>query len=302
MTILITGATGLIGKALVQNLLDMDYTVNYLTTDANKVSGVFTDAKGYLWNPYKEEIDIDALDGVEVIIHLSGSNIAGSWSKKGKKHILDSRIIPGKFLQKTLEQTPNLVRQVICASAIGIYPENKAWQVENATSYGNDFLAEVVQKWEEQNWKFQNNNRIVTLLRIGLFLDRKGGALPKMAKPIKMGAGAVLGSGEQEYSWIHHQDLIRLFIFVLEHNCQGVYNAVSPGVVTNMQFTRTLAEVLKRPLLPFKIPAFAIRLLLKQKSILVLQGQKVSCQKVLEKGFEFKYPDLKKALEQIYYK
>ncbi|MHC5309415.1 TIGR01777 family oxidoreductase [Myroides sp. LJL116] len=302
MMVLITGATGLIGKALVQSLLDLDYKVNYLTTDANKVSGVFTDAIGYLWNPYKGEIDLKALDQVEVIIHLSGSNIAGPWSKRGKKHIMDSRVIPGEFLQKTLDSVPNKVRQVICASAIGIYPDTKDWQTEVTQIYGQDFLAEVVQKWEEQNWKFQKDNRIVTILRIGLFLDKKGGALPKMAQPIKMGAGAILGSGNQEYSWIHHQDLIRLFIFVLEHNCQGVYNAVSPNVVTNMQFTRTLAEVLKRPLLPFKIPAFAIKLLLKQKSILVLQGQKVSCQKVLESGFEFKYPDLKMALEQIYYK
>ncbi|MHC5353481.1 TIGR01777 family oxidoreductase [Myroides sp. LJL115] len=302
MIVLITGATGLIGKALVQSLLDLDYKVNYLTMDANKVSGVFTDAIGYLWNPYEGEIDLKALDQVQVIIHLSGSNIAGPWSKRGKKRIMDSRVIPGEFLQKTLDRVPNKVRQVICASAIGIYPDTKDWQTEVTQIYGEDFLAEVVQKWEEQNWKFQKDNRIVTILRIGLFLDKKGGALPKMAQPIKMGAGAILGSGNQEYSWIHHQDLVRLFIFVLEHNCQGVYNAVSPNVVTNMQFTRTLAEVLKRPLLPFKIPAFAIKLLLKQKSILVLQGQKVSCQKVLESGFEFKYPDLKMALEQIYYK
>lgn len=302
MKVLVTGATGAIGKKLVQSLLDKDFEVCYLTTDRNKLEGVFIDAKGFYWDPYKGQIQSQALDQVQIIVHLSGSSIAGSWSKSGKQQIIDSRVIPTTFLQQTLMQYPNKVQKVVCASAIGIYKDLPEFQQEDTHERAEGFLAEVVRSWEKQNLQFKQNNVEVVLLRIGLFLDRFSGALPKMSKPIELGLGSTLGSAKQYYSWIHHQDLVDMFIFAIEHNISGVYNAVSPSPNTNKEFTQILADVLGKRLVGFTVPAWVLRMILKQKSTLVLDGQKVSSQKIQQAGFTFKYPTLREALEQIYSK
>lgn len=301
MKVLITGATGSIGKQIVQSLLDQDYLVNYLTTDKQKTTGVFLQAKGYYWDPENGYIDFQALDQVKIIIHLAGSSIAGSWSAKGKQKIIDSRIKSSAFLQDSLVGYPNEVEHVICASAIGIYSNSPKWQSEDRYSEGNDFLAQVVQKWEHQNKVFELIGKKLSIVRIGLVLQRDQGALKEMIKPIKGYMGCVLGSGKQYYSWIHIQDVVGVFIHVLKNQCVGVFNAVAPCPQTNKEFTYILAGVLSRPLLPFHAPSWVIRMILKQKAVLVLNGQRVSCEKIKSTGYKFNYPSLKQALQQFYH-
>ncbi|MHC5201243.1 TIGR01777 family oxidoreductase [Myroides sp. LJL119] len=301
MKILVTGATGSIGKQVVQSLLDQDYSVNYLTTNKNKTSGVFLQAKGFYWNPEKAQIDYKAFDKVDVIIHLAGSSIAGSWSKAGKQEILNSRILSSCFLQDKLVQYPNQVQHVICASAVGIYSDSTNWQDEQDYQVGNDFLADVVQKWEKQNKNFELIGKKLSLVRIGMVLQRDTGALKQMIIPIKAYLGTPLGSGKQYYSWIHIQDLVGVFNYILQNSYTGIFNAVSPHPMTNKEFTITLGKVLARPIWPFSIPGWVIKLAIGQKAVLVLNGQRVSCQKIQNKGYKFKFSDLKGALEQLYH-
>lgn len=298
MKVLITGATGFIGQALSSYLLGKGYTVNYLTMNPNKVQ-VATRYHGYVWNPYKDEIDLDCLTGVDVIVHLAGENISGSWSKTGKRKILNSRLIASHFLYKTLEQLEHQVKQIVCASAIGIYSDLSSWQTEADFKISTGFLGEVVQKWEAENNKFQSLGLDVCLLRIGLVLSAKEGALPHLIKPIKWNMGAVLGSGDQFYSWIHIEDLIRVFLFSIEKSLDGVFNAVAPHPVTHKELIEEVARKLNKWLWLPAIPSALLHLALGEKKALVTEGQKVSSEKLVIQGFVFRYSLLQEALNKL---
>lgn len=298
MKVLITGATGFIGQALSSYLLGKGYTVNYLTMDPNKVQ-MATRYHGYVWNPYKDEIDLDCLKGVDVIVHLAGENISGSWSKRGKQKILNSRLVASRFLYKTLELQEHQVKQIVCASAIGIYSDLSSWQTETDFKISTGFLGEVVQKWEEENNKFQSLGLDVCLLRIGLVLSAKEGALPHLIKPIKWNLGAVLGTGEQFYSWIHIEDLIRIFSFSIEKSLGGVYNAVAPNPVKHKELMKDVAQKLNKWFWLPAIPTLLLHVALGDKKTLVTEGQKVSSEKLVNQGFAFKYSRLKEALNHL---
>lgn len=297
MRVLITGATGFIGSRICKALISKGVEVNYLTRSLSdkKLMG----AKGFLWDPYKEQIDVKCLEGVETIIHLAGSSIADSWSEKGKQLILDSRIVPTAFLIKTLKNNVHEVKRLIGASAIGIYSDIDQVQDEEHFTKADNFLGQVVQQWEEGNNAFKDLGISVSLIRIGLVLDMHECALATMVKPVKLGVGAPIGSGKQYYSWIHINDLVNLFVYVLEHNLEGIYNAVAPEPLTNKEFTKILGKALKRPIWLPAIPDFIIKLALGDKSILVTEGQRVDSTKIRETGFEFKFTTLKGALDDF---
>ncbi|MGL4582485.1 MAG: TIGR01777 family oxidoreductase [Flavobacterium sp.] len=297
MKVLVTGATGFIGSRVCRAVLEQGYQVHYLTRSLSS-KGV-ENAKGFVWDPYKEEIDLACLDGVEVIIHLAGSSIADSWSAKGKQLILDSRVIPTAFLHKILASNPHCVKQLIGASAIGIYSNIDEIQSEEHFKQANNFLGTVVQRWEEGNLAFRSLGIKVSIIRIGLVLDMHECALATMVKPVKLWLGAPLGSGKQYYSWIHINDVVNIFVYVLTHQLEGIYNGVAPQPLTNSAFTKILGKAMKRPIWLPAIPEGLIKLALGEKVMLVTEGQYVDSSKIRNTGFEFRFETLEEALDDF---
>lgn len=298
--ILLTGATGMIGKKVVERLLDLDYQISYLSTDKSKLNEVFMGGQGYYWNPYKAEFPLEALEDVEVIIHLAGSNISGSWSAKGKEKLLNSRIVPTEELFRILKTKPHKVKQIICASAIGIYANTQKIQNEEHFEQSPGFLGRLVEVWEKENLKFKNLGISVALIRTGLVLDQYKGVLPELVKPLKFNIATVFGNGKQGYSWIHHKDLVSIFIFVLQHQKDGIYNAVGPQAVSNEEFMEKLIQQKARGALRIRIPKWVLKCGLGDKSMLLTEGQYVSSEKIQGDGFVFEFDNLPHALLDIY--
>lgn len=301
MKVLITGATGLVGQAIVEELWQLGYSVNYLTTSKKKLVSK-ENYRGYLWNPSKGEIDLKSFDGVTAIINLAGASIAKRWTPKQKKIILNSRVDSLRTLKTGLSKIDRKnIKSVISASAVGVYPDSKStYYDENFKGVDDSFLGEVVEAWEQEVDKLNIFDLKIAKIRIGLVLSNKGGALPQMAKPIKNYVGAAIGSGEQWQSWIHLEDLARLFVFTLENNLEGVYNGVAPNPVTNSKLTRELADVLKKPLFLPNVPAFALRLILGDMAYILLASQRVCSKKIQEEGFDFLHSNVNGALNEIY--
>ncbi len=296
--VLITGASGLIGTRLTQMLLQKGYQVVHLGRSARQKP-----VPCYEWNIQKGTIDLQALDGVTAIIHLAGAGIADKrWTSERKKEILESRTHSTRLLFDTLNTARHEVKHFISASAIGYYGfANQPQPLKESDLPGSDFLASVVNEWETEINAIERLAIRVATIRIGIVLSTEGGALKEMAKPIRWGVGAPLGSGNQWMSWIHLEDLCRLFCFALEReNVAGAYNAVAPYPVTNRMLTRAIAHQLKKPLWLPAIPGFVMRALLGEMADLVLKGSNVSSLKVEAEGFEFKFPKLEMALADLF--
>lgn len=299
--VLITGATGLIGTELVKQCHRDGIAVNYLTTSKEKIENL-PNYKGFYWNPENGEIDIEAFDDAEAIINLVGANIARRWTKKNKKIILESRTKSLDLLYNSLQKIDHNVGHFISASGISIYPESKTkLYTEEDLEIDDSFLAEVVVAWEAAAAKFKGlgMGMEVSKVRTGMVLAKNDGAFPKIVKPIKYGVGAPLGSGEQWQSWIHIEDIAGIYLFLLKNQLEGKYNAVAPNPVQNKKMTKMIAAKLESPLWLPNIPAFALKLLLGEMSILVLEGQLVSSRKIEELGYHFKYYNLENALNDL---
>jgi uncharacterized protein (TIGR01777 family) len=295
--ILITGASGLIGKRLTEMLLEKGYQVAHLSRSKKSAP-----VPSFVWDVDAGEIDITALEGISTIIHLAGAGVADKrWSHSRKEEILQSRVKSTQLLFNTLLNNPNQVKSFISASAIGYYGFGTSDEVFHEQSqFGSDFLANVTREWEEDVDKISSLRMRVAKLRIGIVLSDKGGALVEMAKPIRLGFGSPLGSGKQYLSWIHLDDLCAMFIKAVETDLmQGAYNAVSGNWVTNKEMTKTIAKILNKPLWLPNVPAFVLKLVVGQMAEIVLNGSKVSADKIKSTGFNFKYTDLDQALESL---
>ena len=300
MKVLITGATGLIGNELVSLLLQNGVSIHYLTTSKKKIENELN-YKGFYWNPEQGIIDENCLMGVDAIIHLAGATISKRWTNSYKQEIIESRLLSSAVLFKALKNHPNQVKQIVSASGTAIYPNNdKVIYDENSQEIDNSFLGNVVFKWEESADKFKSLGLKVCKLRTGIVLSNKGGALIEMAKPIKMGIGSPFGTGKQIQSWIHIHDIAALYFFVISNDLEGVYNAVAPNPVSNEKLTMTIATVLKKPLFMPNIPKFMMKLLLGEMHELLFENRNLSAQKIIDKGFVFKYKTIEKAIENIY--
>lgn len=299
MTVLITGATGLVGQELVNLLLQNGYTIHYLSTSKSKLVSQ-NNYKGFFWNPKKSEIDTNALTGVEVIIHLAGASVAKKWTTAYKEEIIESRVLSTQLLYQTLQKNSHQVKQIISASAVGIYPDSLT-DIYHETDLDIDvsFLGNVVKQWENEVSQFEKLEIIVSKIRIGIVLAKNGGALQEMAKPIKYGVGAAFGSGEQYQSWIHVQDLVAIFQFVMENRLSGIYNGVAPYPVTNSELTKVIAKTLGKPLFLPNIPKFVMKLILGEMHQILFSSQHVSCRKLLDENFQFKFASLDKALNDL---
>jgi uncharacterized protein len=299
MRVLITGATGLIGKAITNLCLEENIEVNYLTTSLTKIENK-PHYKGFYWNPIEGDIDINCLLEVDAIIHLAGATIAKRWTPSYKTEIIESRVLSGNLLFNTLQKNEHKVKHFITASGVDIYPDSLDKIYDESENETNDtFLGNVVVRWEEVADKFSMADIKVTKLRTGMVLDSTEGALPQIAKPIKLGFGAALGSGNQWQSWIHIDDIAALYMFIIKNKLEGTYNAVSPNPVTNEELTKAIAKQLKKPLWLPNVPAFVLKLILGEMSLLLFGSKKASSNKIQQAGFQFKYPDLEAALKDL---
>lgn len=302
MRVLITGATGLVGKNITRLFHEKGINVSYLTTSKDKIQKI-ENFRGYYWDPKKGEIDVHCLEGVGAIINLAGASVFQPWTKKNKRAILQSRLDSLKLLYKTLKENEHTVAQLASASAIGIYPSSyQKMYYEDASETSEGFLGQVVQKWEAAAEEFNQINLRVAKVRTGLVLANEGGALPQMLRPLKYGLGTSLGTGKQWQSWIHIDDLARIFLHIIENGLTGTYNAVAPNPVTNKQFIEQLADVMGKKVWLPKVPAFAIKTLMGEMSSLVLASQLVSSDKIEKTGFSFHYVNLKQALDNLWHK
>ena len=253
------------------------------------------------WDPSGELTDTAALNGIDGVVHLAGENISGGrWTDKMKQRIRDSRVVGTKTLCEDLAALSENPRVLVCASAIGYYIHGGDQILDETSPAGEGFLSEVVQEWEAATQPASDAGIRVVNLRIGVILSPEGGALEKMLTPFKMGVGGRVGSGQQYWSWVALDDVIGAILHALHNDeLNGPANATSPNPVTNLEFTKTLGKVLKRPTI-FPMPAFAARLALGQMADeLLLSSQRIHPVKLQEHGYEFEYPDLENALRHL---
>lgn len=300
MKILITGATGLIGRAVVSECKNKNIQVNYLTTSRDKIEDT-PEVKGFYWNPDAGVIDTNCFSNVTAIIHLAGASIAKRWTSSYKQKIVESRVVSTNLLFSSLKKMNNhSVAHVISASAIGVYPSSLTkYYNEACTEIDDSFLGEVVEKWEHAVDSFEQLGIKTTKIRTGLVLTSKGGALEPIVTTVKNYMGAPLATGKQWQSWIHIEDMVHIYMHVLENACYGVFNAVAPNPVTNEKMTRLIAEILQKPLLPINVPKFMLKLILGEMSYLLLSSQRVDSKKIEASGYSFSYTQLKPALENL---
>ena len=296
--ILLTGATGMLGKDLIKNLLDRGDKVSILSRKPQRLKGV----KVFLWDVYKQQIDFNCINGVDAIIHLAGENIsAGKWTEKRKKEIIDSRVMSAQLLFKALAENKNQVKHFISAAAVGIYGDRGEELLTEISSPGSDFMANCCEQWEAAADEFKALGLRVVKIRTGVVLSKQSGALPAMAKPIQLFAGAPLGTGKQYIAWIHHIDMTQVYLHLLDRQeLFGVYNASSPFPVTNKKLTKAIAKQLRRPVWPFNIPKAMLKLILGEMSAVVFNSNNTSAQKLLDTSFIFTFPHIEEALSDIY--
>lgn len=298
MKVLITGATGLVGTEIVEKCLDKNYSVHYLTTNRNKIVSD-DNYKGFYWNPKTREIDTACLEDVDAIINLTGASISKKWSASHKKSVLNSRIDSIQLLHRLLSENKHTIKQICSASALGIYPSSFTRKYdESNTEISTSFLGEVVNAWENEVDSFQSLDLKITKIRIGIVLSKKGGALVEMVKPVKLGAAAALGSGKQFQSWIHVSDLANLFVFSIEQQLTGIYNAVASEPVTNKEMTRAIAKELDKPFILPNVPAFMMKLMLGEMATIVLESQYLKNDKIKNDGFKFEYDTIEAVLKE----
>ncbi|WP_139925905.1 TIGR01777 family oxidoreductase [Hymenobacter sp. DG01] len=296
--VLITGGTGMIGTRLAEMLIDAGYEVALLSRTPG--NGRY---RSFRWDPLAGTIDEAAVPYADYIINLAGSSVSdGKWTQERKREILSSRLAGTQLMARELATGNHHVQAFISASAIGIYGDRDDTLVtEETTPAPDDFLAEVCRQWEAAAQSVAADGIRTAIFRIGIVLSPEGGALVPLARTVKLMAGAPLGSGRQYMSWIHLDDLCRLFIQAMEEpQWQGTFNAVAPTPVTNKEFTETLAAVLHRPLVLPKVPEFGLKLVMGEMSEIVLASQRVSAEKTLQQGFRFEFPTLREALESFY--
>lgn len=298
MNILITGGTGLIGKRLTEILLSKGHEVSILSRSKKQSEKVTF----YTWDIAKQEIEKVAIQKADYIIHLAGANVGeGRWTDKRKKEIIDSRVQSGYLLLDAVkEHNPNL-KGFISSSAVGYYGMvTKDKVFEETDKPGVDFLAKVCEKWENTALKFKQLNIRTVIIRTGVVLDKNDGALAKLLTPIKLGIGSGLGTGNQAMPWIHLEDICNLYLHAIENEgMKGAYNGVAPEQVTNQEFSKTVAKVLKKPFWFPNVPTFALKLLMGEQAIIALEGSPISSKKTEATGFKYKYRNLKDALEDL---
>ena len=298
-TVLISGGTGLVGRALTAELVRRNYEVIILTRRSSKQEGRIRYSH---WDPAKKQIETDAIQRADFIVHLAGANVGqGRWTAKRKKEIIDSRVQSGELLVHALKHNPNHVKAVVSASAMGIYgPDNeKPVPFLETDKPSEAFLGRVVQQWERAIEPVKTLNKRLVILRGGIVLSNEGGAYKEFKKRLRFGVASVLGPGNQVVSWIHIDDFVRMFIEAMENDqWHGIFNAVTPHPVTNRELIMTMAGK-RKFFIPVRVPAFVLKTMLGEMSVELLKSTTVSAAKIENIGFSFLYPTIAGAIQQL---
>jgi uncharacterized protein (TIGR01777 family) len=300
--IIITGATGFIGRALGRRLVEAGYDVVALSRSPDKKGVSFADqVKVVGWDAETAEGWINYADGAYAIVNLAGENIgSGRWTKRKKHRILESRLNAGKAVVEAAELTENKPKVVIQASGIGYYGDRGDEVLDESFLPGSGFLTEVATQWEDSTKRVESFGVRHVIIRTGAVLGPNGGFLSRVTLPFRLFIGGRLGSGKQWISWIHIDDEVKAIRFLIEkEDLRGAFNLISPNPLTSKDFYRVLGKVMKRPSwLP--VPGFMLRLILGEMAKeLILSGQRAVPKRLLESGFEFLYPDAESALRKI---
>jgi uncharacterized protein (TIGR01777 family) len=301
-TVLITGGTGLIGSAVTEKLLEKGYGVIILSRSARRSNQ--PNLRYAQWDLRKGNLEEWAIREADAIIHLAGAGVADKrWTKKRKQEIRDSRVNSGALLVKKLQEIPNTVRVFVSASAIGWYGPDP--QIPNPNPFAeeqpaaNDFLGSTCKVWEDSVKPAAEMGKRLVILRTGIVFSDKGGALKEFRRPVKFGIAPILGTGRQVMSWIHIDDLVRMYLFAMENSeLNGIYNAVGPGPSSNREIILRIAHRLKgKWYIPIRVPSGLLKLILGEMSIEVLKSATVSSRKIEKAGFVFHYQTLPSAVE-----
>lgn len=305
MRVFITGGTGLVGRRLIQQLQQRGDRAVILSRRAAHARELFgTNAEVVEGDPTRAGDWMDTLDACDAVIHLAGENVfAHRWNPDFKKRLHDSRILSTQHVVEALRRKPKRAdgqpKVLVNASAIGFYGPHADEEVNEDSTSGSDFLAQLCREWEQAARAAESAGVRVAMVRVGVVLDKEGGALAKLLTPFKLGAGGPVGSGRQWMSWIHHADLIGLFLLALDNaEARGPINGVAPNPLTNREFSKVLGRVLHRPSLVWT-PRLALRIVLGEVASVIATGQRVLPKRALELGYSFQYPTLEAALLQI---
>lgn len=307
--VIIAGGSGLIGSNLLKALVDRDYEVVVLTRSAsteNHPSEKFRIAK---WDGQHLGSWTDEINGAYAVVNLAGATIAGEnllsilfdrWTKRRKELIRQSRVSSGKILAEAIEKAAKKPEVFIQASGVGYYGTGSSGLLSENAPPGSDFLASVSRDWEASSAGVISMGVRHVIIRSGVVLSTSSGILPIVALPIRLFLGGRLGNGKQLFPWIHINDEVNSIQFLMDNNTSsGPYNLVSPAMISNAEFGRELAQALRRPFY-FPIPAFLLKFVLGEKSVLILEGQQVVPDKLIKQGFIFNYPETGSALQDLY--
>lgn len=304
MKVAITGATGFIGSRLVERLLEEGHQILVLTRNPDRAKKVFPSSNfpnvEIVAYPSTESGEWQkSVSGCDGVVNLAGESIAeGRWTPERKQEILNSRKLGTQKIVEAICQANPKPSVLVSASGIGYYGTSETATFDENSGSGDDFLAQVCQQWEAEAHKVRDCGVRLVVLRLGIVLGM-GGAIAKMIPPFKLFAGGPIGSGRQWFSWIYREDLVNLILQALTRaDMQGAFNATAPNPVRMSEFSKTLGQVLNRPSwLP--VPSFALEVLLGDGAKVVLEGQQVLPKRTIESGFQYEYPNVKKALENL---
>lgn len=293
MTVLISGATGLVGQKLTIELKAKGYTVKILSRKK--------DENSFYWNLNENYINPKAFENLDAIIHLAGAPISKKWTKDYKKELYESRIKTGDLLFKYAKKYSPDLKTFITASGTNYYGTITSDKIftENDKN-GDDFLGQLCLDWENVAFQFQKLGTKVVALRTAAVLAQNSGMLKEFKPLAKWNLASPLGSGKQILPWIHLDDLVEMYIYTLENeNLKGAYNAAAPEILNNKKFTQTLVNVMGKSIFLPNVPAFALKLILGEMSSIALEGSAISAQKIQDAGFQFKFPELNSALKNL---
>lgn len=296
--VLISGGTGLVGKALCEHLVNLGHEVRVLSRTVKQSANI----KTYFWDIENKQIDETAFDGVEHIVHLAGSGIADKrWTAKRKAEIISSRADSMNLISSIIKKKQIQLKSFVGASAVGVYGAVTSDKIYSETDTGNgDFLSQSCEAWEKSYDSVFSHSNKTSIIRIGVVLSKKGGALAKLLPLFNTGIGSAVGSGKQYMPWIHIQDLVLIFTEALFNpNYSGIYNAVAPNHVTNYHFSKELAIALKKPFFLPAVPSFVLKLVFGEMANVLLEGSRISGEKLIKTGYPFQYPEISGALSNL---
>ncbi len=300
----IAGGTGFIGRHLAEEFLKSGYSVLISSRNPDKARDEFKKFEIFKWNPLTEDFPVEVIERSDVVLNLVGENISKRWTEDVKRRLRESRVISTRKIVDAFSNVDSKGKLFISASAIGIYGSKRDELIDENSSLGDDFLAQLCKDWEAEAKRAENYGVRVAILRIGIVLGRDGGFIARLYPLFKLGLGGKIGDGKAWISWIHIDDLAGVVKFAIENeNFFGIYNVVSPNPVTNEEFTKIFAKVLKRPaILP--VPVLGLKILFGKEltEIALTSSLRVRPARLIEAGFEFKYPEIELALKDLFKK